>query len=167
MYARKAMKGNAMQRVTSVGCLEHVNLTVKLPKKTAAMLCRVFGWHIRWEGPSLNNGYTVHVGNAESYVALYAPQKIKESELDRFEKRGGLNHIAVVVKDFDAIEDRVKAEGYRPKSHAEYEPGRRFYFLDDDRVEYEVVSYERRHQSFQQYFLKELGQLARFGSLMK
>lgn len=31
--------------------LEHVNLTVPDPDATAAWLCEVFGWHIRWQGP--------------------------------------------------------------------------------------------------------------------
>jgi hypothetical protein len=29
----------------------------------------------------------------------------------------------------------------RPFAHADYAPGRRFYFLDPDGIEYEVVSY--------------------------
>ena len=33
------------------------------------------------------------------------------------------------------------AAGLRPFSNAGYEPGRRFYFLDLDGIEYEVVSY--------------------------
>ena len=32
-------------------------------------------------------------------------------------------------------------EGYEPFSHADYEPGRRFYFLDRDGIEFEVISY--------------------------
>jgi hypothetical protein len=41
----------------------------------------------------------------------------------------------------NAAEARVIAAGLRPFSHADYEPGRRFYFLDPDGIEYEVVSY--------------------------
>jgi hypothetical protein len=43
--------------------------------------------------------------------------------------------------NLDAAEARVIAAGLRPFSHAGYEPGRRFYFLDLDGIEYEVVSY--------------------------
>jgi glyoxylase I family protein len=35
----------------------------------------------------------------------------------------------------------VKAEGLEPFGHADYQPGRRFYFLDADGIEFEVVSY--------------------------
>ena len=40
-----------------------------------------------------------------------------------------------------ATEQAVIAAGLEPFNHGNYEPGRRFYFLDGDGVEYEVVSY--------------------------
>ena len=36
--------------------LEHVNLTVSDPAKTAAMLEAIFGWKIRWKGDSIYGG---------------------------------------------------------------------------------------------------------------
>ena len=56
---------------------------------------------------------------------------------------GGLNHVGIVVDDLDTAEQRVSAAGYEPHSHADYEPGRRFYFHDDDGIEFEVVSYAK------------------------
>jgi glyoxylase I family protein len=35
----------------------------------------------------------------------------------------------------------VVEAGLTPFSHGDYDPGRRFYFLDPDGIEYEVVSY--------------------------
>ena len=55
--------------------------------------------------------------------------------------RGSLNHIGVVVDDLNAVEARVVKAGYTPRSHADYEPGKRFYFDADDGIEVEVVSY--------------------------
>ncbi len=46
-----------------------------------------------------------------------------------------------VADDIDAVETRVLAQGFTTHSHADYEPGRRFYFRDADGVEFEVVSY--------------------------
>ena len=40
-----------------------------------------------------------------------------------------------------ALETRVRAEGFETYSHDDYEPGRRFYFLDNTGFEFEVVSY--------------------------
>ncbi|MEM0946352.1 MAG: VOC family protein [Pseudomonadota bacterium] len=121
--------------------LEHVNVTVSDPHATAAWLGRVFGWTIRWEGDAKDSGYTCHVGEEDTYVALYAVGKPKTSEENNYTTTGGLNHWAVVVDDLDATEDRVKAEGFTPHAHGNYEPGRRFYFDDHDGIEIEVVSY--------------------------
>jgi len=52
-----------------------------------------------------------------------------------------LNHIGIVVDDLDAVEKLVIAKGFKPFSHGNYEPGRRFYFYDSDRLEFEVISY--------------------------
>jgi catechol 2,3-dioxygenase-like lactoylglutathione lyase family enzyme len=120
--------------------IEHVNLTVRDPERTAGLLESVFGWRIRWQGPSLGGGRTVHVGSNDHYVALYtAPDRIYAD--DQFIKGRPFNHVALEVDDLDSIEARVLAAGLTPFSHGDYEPGRRFYFLDPDGIEYEVVSY--------------------------
>ena len=123
------------------GLLEHVNLTVSNAKKTAEILQNLFGWKIRWNGPSLNNGTTYHVGTDDGYLALYTPPTDTVDGKNSYNLNGGLNHIGIVVADLDAAEVRVKEAGYTPVNHAEYEPGKRFYFNDNDGVEFEVVSY--------------------------
>jgi len=121
--------------------LEHVNVTVSDPLKTAARLCDLFGWHIRWQGDAIHGGLSVHVGSDSSYVAVYNQGKPVAEGVDSYSTRGGLNHIGIVVDDLDAVEAKVVEAGYKPHSHADYEPGRRFYFRDDDNIEIEVVSY--------------------------
>lgn len=106
--------------------LEHVNVTVSDPAKTAAMLAGVFGWHTRWHGDAMNGGTTYHVGSDASYVALYSPAGSTDPAADSYVTRGGLNHVAVTVTDLDATEARVKAAGFAPQNHGDYEPGRRF-----------------------------------------
>jgi catechol 2,3-dioxygenase-like lactoylglutathione lyase family enzyme len=121
--------------------LEHANLTVSDPKATAAWMCDLFGWHIRWQGEAKDNGFTVHVGEKDSYLALYAPAGATSPGNNTYATTGGLNHIGITVADLDATEARVKAAGFRPHMHADYEPGRRFYFRDSDGIEFEVVAY--------------------------
>ncbi len=121
--------------------LEHVNITVPKPEESAAILCNLFGWHIRWEGEAKDNGHTVHVGDADSYLALYAPNKELKKLGNTYGRIGGLNHVGVVVDDIDATEARVKAAGYETHSHGDYEPGLRFYFDGPDGIEFEVVNY--------------------------
>ena len=126
----------------AAAALEHVNVTVRDPHATARTLCTLFDWHIRWQGASALGGNTVHVGSAEQYVAVYA-QDPSEASSTRAQGPGYLNHIGVVVADLEAAERRVIAAGFRTHNHADYAPGRRFYFNDADGVEYEVVTYPR------------------------
>ena len=125
--------------------LEHVNITVPNPKATAQTLIDLFGWHIRWEGSAMNRaGYTVHVGTDKDYLALYSgsgPLSQQRAE-ESYTVNGGLNHIGIVVDDLDATEVKVKELGFKPHSHYDYEPGRRFYFYDRDGIEIEVVCYD-------------------------
>jgi catechol 2,3-dioxygenase-like lactoylglutathione lyase family enzyme len=121
--------------------IEHVNITVADPERSSALMAALFDWHVRWGGPSQNGGHTIHVGSDDHYVALHtggSPARVAEV----FAKGRPLNHIGVEVDDLDATEARVIAAGLRPFNHADYEPGRRFYFLDPDGIEYEVVSYK-------------------------
>lgn len=125
--------------------LEHVNITVPNPKATAQTLIDLFDWHIRWEGEAMDGaGYTVHVGNDDDYLALYSGSgPLEEMDEDKsYHLRGGLNHIGIVVDDLEAAEKRVKDHGYKAGSHYDYEPGRRFYFDDNDGIEFEVICYD-------------------------
>ena len=121
--------------------LEHVNVTVSNPEQTAELLCNLFGWNIRWQGDSAMGGRSVHVGRDDSYLALYTDSETVRSDTNKYATRGGLNHIGVLVDDFEETERRVLAAGFKTHDHADYEPGRRFYFNDHDDIEYEVVNY--------------------------
>jgi len=120
--------------------IEHVNITVADPDRTAGLMAALFHWHVRWRGTGPNGGYYVHVGSDDHYVALYTAGAPTQA-MPAIGKGKPLNHIGVEVDDLDATESRVIAAGLRPFSHADYEPGRRFYFLDPDGIEFEVVSY--------------------------
>jgi catechol 2,3-dioxygenase-like lactoylglutathione lyase family enzyme len=122
--------------------LEHSNFTVSDPDATAAWMCEVFGWHIRWSGAAISGGYTVHVGSDDSYLALYRPADPASAKGSSYTTVGGLNHIALIVEDLDASELAVKKAGFTPMNHGDYEPGRRFYFHDADQIEFELVQYD-------------------------
>ena len=122
--------------------LEHVNMTVSNPDKTAEMLADLFGWKVRWSGDSLNNGRSVHVGNDNDYVALYSagsPRALEDNE--NYRLAGAVNHLGILVDDLAAAEKRILEYGIKTHSHQTYEPGSRFYFHDHDGIEYEVLSY--------------------------
>ncbi|MGQ7843435.1 VOC family protein [Granulosicoccus sp. 3-233] len=121
--------------------LEHINLTVPDPQATADLLCELFGWHVRWQGEAKNAGFTIHVGGHGSYLALYRHQDMAVDATQSHYRQHGLNHVGIVVDNLDAAEKRVIERGLEPHSHADYEPGRRFYFHDEDGLEFEVISY--------------------------
>ena len=120
--------------------IEHVNVTVSNPERAARLIEELFGWQVRWKGAARNGGHTIHVGSKEHYLALYTGHGVAYTA-DDFAKGRPLNHVGIEVDDLDATEARVVAAGLKPFGHDAYDPGRRFYFLDPDGIEYEVVSY--------------------------
>ncbi len=120
------------------GQLEHANITVTDPERSSKLLQGLLGWHERWRGPSAMGGWTIHVGDETTYLALYTSETAKGG----YAKGLPLNHVGVHVDDIVAAEAIVIQHGLEPFSHGDYEPGRRFYFFDWDGIEFEVVSYE-------------------------
>ena len=120
------------------GTIEHVNLTVSDIERSSGFFQKLLGWRERWRGEAMNGGETIHVGGGTSYLALYTDRQPHE----RFAKGVPLNHVGLLVDDLEAAERIVREAGFEPWGHADYEPGRRFYFFDWDGIEFEVVSYE-------------------------
>jgi catechol 2,3-dioxygenase-like lactoylglutathione lyase family enzyme len=120
--------------------IEHVNLSVSDPERAAKLMGDIFGWRIRWQGPARSGGRSIHVGSDDHYVALWTGPELAGAP-DAFPKGRPLNHIGVEVDDLDETERKVLAAGIETFFHGDYEPGRRFYFLDPDGIEYEVISY--------------------------
>jgi catechol 2,3-dioxygenase-like lactoylglutathione lyase family enzyme len=121
--------------------LEHANLTVSDPDRSAALLARLCGWHERWRGPAQGSlahpGFTIHCGSDDQYVALYS----NGSAPRRHAKGAPLNHLGLLVGDIGEAEVVVCEAGLEPFGHGDYDPGRRFYFFDWDGIEFEVVRY--------------------------
>lgn len=118
--------------------LEHVNISVTDTERTAGLLERLTGWTRRWEGSAMNGGRTIHLGCEDAYIAIYWNPGVP----GEFVKGAPMNHIGIAVSDLAAAEAIVRAEGYRPFNHSDYDPGpSSFYFLDHDGIEFEVVSY--------------------------
>ena len=128
------------EKYMTTAYLEHTNITVQDPDKLANLLCTLFDWKVRWSGGAKNDGYTVHVGNDKDYLALYKPKTINEIESD-YKTLANINHIGIVVQNLDETEQRVLSLNFKTYSHGDYEPGRRFYFMAQQNIEVEVVSY--------------------------
>ena len=109
--------------MSTIARLEHINFTVSDAKSTATRLCKIFGWKIRWSGPSIHEGYSVHVGGKDNYLALYTPKSFAKNMRNNYAELNDLNHVGIVVDDLDAAERKVIKAGYIPNSHQDYEPG--------------------------------------------
>ena len=120
------------------GRIEHVNLTVTDIERSAELFEKLLGWRQRWRGASMHGGETIHVGEENTYLALYTDRKEHAGQ----KKGRPMNHVGLVVDDLDGAEQVIVEAGLEPWGHDDYEPGRRFYFYDWDGIEFEVVSYE-------------------------
>jgi len=120
------------------GHVEHANLTVTQPERSAELFKQMLGWQERWRGKSQFGGDTIHVGDDTTYLALYTNDEAEGG----YSKGQPLNHVGFVVDDLEDAEKVVAAAGLNPFGHDDYDPGRRFYFYDWDGIEFEVVSYE-------------------------
>jgi len=121
------------------GRIEHVNLTVTDIERSAALFEQLLGWRQRWRGPAINGGETIHVGEEDTYLALYTDRDDHTGQ----SKGRPLNHVGLRVDNLDAAERVVIEQGLKPFNHGTYAPGpRTFYFFDWDGIEFEVVSYE-------------------------
>jgi len=126
------------------GQIEHANISVSQPERQLSLLCALLGWKERWRGKSRSGGDTIHVGGkgqGETYIALYTDDDVKSRRGVPVTKGEPLNHVGLLVDDLDAAQDVVAKAGLEPFGHDDYDPGRRFYFLDWDGIEFEVVSY--------------------------
>ena len=121
------------------GNIEHVNITVTDPERSATLFADLLGWKERWRGPSKLGGKTIHVGDEADYLAIYTHDGAKGG----YAKGAPLNHVGLQVDDLAAAQAVVVEKGLVPFNHGEYDPGPdSFYFLDWDGIEFEVVSYE-------------------------
>lgn len=121
--------------------LEHANITVSDAAGTARWMAELFGWRERWQGPTQDGGLSLHIGTDNAYLALYQPPEPAAQAASDHLTVGGLNHVGVVVDDIEASEKKAQALGFTPHAHADYDPGRRFYFTDRNGIEFELVQY--------------------------
>jgi catechol 2,3-dioxygenase-like lactoylglutathione lyase family enzyme len=119
--------------------LEHVNLTVTDLDRSIAFYCDLLGLEVRWKGPIDGERLGAHVGDEQSYLALF--QAAAEGDVGRDYTVPGVNHFGFVVDDLDDARARLDRLGVTLHREDDYDPGRRIYFLDPDGHEVELVEY--------------------------
>ncbi len=119
---------------------EHVNLSVSDIERSIAFYGDLLGFHVRWRGQTGNGAPAAHVGDEQSYIALF--QADKPGSRPRDYSTVGMNHFGFVVDSLDDMKNRLARAGIKPHAEQEYDPGRRLYFFDPDGIEVELVEYE-------------------------
>src|SRR5690242_16670815 len=76
-------------RTMSKGRIEHVNLTVSDIERSAALFENLLGWRQRWRGEAQGGGETIHVGETDTYLALYTDRLDHAGQV----KGRPLNHV--------------------------------------------------------------------------
>ncbi len=125
--------------------LEHVNLTVSDLDRSIDFYCSLLGLKLRWRRlPGDPDGApAAHVGDDRCYLALFeATEGNREQPAIADYDRVGVNHFGIVVDDLDQMRSRLTERGITAHLEADYEPGRRLYFYDPDRIEVELVEYD-------------------------
>ncbi len=121
--------------------IEHLNLSASDPDKLAEQLCQLFNWQVRWSGASMDDGYTVHVGGSNSYIAIYKNNNLVENRQRGHSTIHNLNHIGVVVDDLKKLRQRSEELDLSPFNDRDYEPCKSFYCHLIDGLELEVIAY--------------------------
>ena len=122
--------------------LEHVNLTVSNLERSVDFYRQLLDFQVRWEGTIDSGQPAAHVGDDRCYLALF--EATKPGHVGQDYGAVGLNHFGVVVDNLDECRQRLAELGVTPTAEADYEPGRRLYFLDPDGIEVELVEYDEK-----------------------
>ncbi len=122
--------------------LEHVNLTVADLDRSIDFYSKLLGWTVRWSGTTSGGRKAAHLGDDRFYLALFQAESGKTDPPAVDYERTGFNHFGLVVDDLDTLRDRLAELDTSVKAEADYEPGRRLYFLDPDGIEVELVEYD-------------------------
>ena len=84
----------------------------------------------------------MHLGTDDSYIALARSTIEPEKRWQPYAGVPGVNHLAYVVDDVEAVRERLKSAGYQDSTPVNNHPYRkRIYFFDDDGNDWEFVQY--------------------------
>lgn len=136
--------------------LEHANLSVTDVDAMLGFILAAFPeFHVRHDSGSTNPERWVHVGDADTYIALNrAREPVPPGTRSYYAP--GFNHLGFVVEDLDALRARLLAAGYREVIYPNQHPARRrAYFEDPQGEEWEFVQYLSADKAQQNDYLQK------------
>ena len=121
--------------------IEHANLTVNDMKESINFFKFAFP-HFKIRGGDDKLEEWIHLGDDYTYIAI---QKVVADLGNKFIKNYdtiGINHIAFVVDDIEAVTERLQEGGFKRSYDKAVEKYRiRDYFADADGNEFEFIQY--------------------------
>ncbi len=127
-----------------IAYLEHANITVPDIDAAIAFLRVVEpAFTVRYDETPKDSYRWAHVGSDRCYIALQAPHLgSRPSHPRQPYKNFGVNHLAWVVDDLDAVVGRLEEHGYRRGIPVAPHPHRkRAYYHDASGFEWEITEY--------------------------
>ncbi len=124
--------------------LEHANITVPDVDAAIAFLQTIDpALKVRKDVTPAGSHRWVHIGTDTSYIALQAPHVDATPQAARTAyENHGVNHLAWVVDDIDAVVERMQQAGYERGITGKPHPHRRrIYFYDPAGFEWELLEY--------------------------
>lgn len=124
--------------------LEHANLTVPDIDEAITFLMLVEpSFTVRRDESPADSNRWAHIGNQHVYIALQHPVPGKSAQKPpKSYENYGVNHLAWVVDDFDAVVKRLEQHGYQQGLIV---PPHRFrkraYYYDKAGFEWEIIEY--------------------------
>jgi len=122
--------------------LEHANVSVRDIKGMIRFLQTAFPeFRMRGEGISREGAQWVHVGTDDTYIAL-SESRVEPGSFRPYSGAPGVNHLAYIVDDVEALRQRLAAAGYKDSTPPNAHPYRkRQYFYDPEGNDWEFVQY--------------------------
>lgn len=122
--------------------LEHANVSVRDINGMIRFLQTAFPeFRVRGEGTSRDGTRWVHIGTNETYIAL-SESRVEPGSFRPYSGVPGVNHLAYVVDDVEALRQRLSAAGYKDSTPPNAHPHRkRQYFYDAEGNDWEFVQY--------------------------
>ena len=123
--------------------LEHANLAVENIDEMIRFLTTAFPeFRVRHEAVNTDGLRWVHIGTDDTYLALNEGVAESEEGFTPYSGKVGVNHLAYVVDDVDALRKRLREAGYRDSTVPNAHPHRkRAYFYDSEGNDWEFVEY--------------------------
>jgi len=123
--------------------LEHANLIVRDIDATIGFLQTALpDFTVRYDGVANDGPRWVHLGNSDAYIALTQSHVEPAEAWTPYAGLPGVNHLAFVIDDAEALRARMRAAGFRDSTVPNAHPWRkRVYFIDPDGNDWEFVQY--------------------------